>query len=62
MSLPLDVSPGEIADMVDSVYGLLSGFGSGDSDKGLVDKKLVPTHVAAEIDAAAKEMFASLAP
>ena len=46
--------------MVDSVYGLLAHGTIGDRGKGLVDEKLVPTHVAADVDAAASEMIASL--
>lgn len=61
MTVPIDVTPSEIAEMADSVYGLLARCNLGEMDKSLVDKKLVPTHVAADIDAGAREMFASLA-
>lgn len=61
MTLPVDVSAREIAEMADSVYGLLARDDLSEKDKSLVDKKLVPTHLAADIAAGAREMFASLA-
>jgi len=60
MVSPIIVSPEDIAEMVNSVYGLLARGTIGDKDEGLIDGNLVPAHVAADIDAATKEMFASL--
>jgi hypothetical protein len=60
MTSPITVSPEDIAEMVDSVYGLLARGTIGEKGEGLIDGKLVPAHVAADIDAAAREMFASM--
>jgi len=60
VTLPITVSPEDIAEMADSVYGLLAQGTIGEKGEGLIDANLVPAHVAADLDAAAREMFASM--